>query len=483
MTQKERPRHKSGGWKWPKGAAQDPELLWDIPAGDEAEKIDELPAISPGFMTDVPWGDVLFQDAGEENLRDGGEVKDGGGTTREHGRTSSDGRCLINAVFAFQVYQRRASGNYQEIRLYRWQRLQPEVGVPWNARLGARISVREALPMPGTATVTVTRTGPGLTISDPTRTATAASVEELRAVFARLPEITIDPPAINPGDSPLAETITAIVTWTPDQGEPCQRMVEPVTVRWYRGRRFKIVLPDTVGSRRQTHARTGLGVVPRDKGEGLKFVVPTEIFWAVDNPEGCCGGGTGYTVIQFVRHMWRLNEDPPKEGRDDFTLDILDSEVERANENPPQDYDPTFTHNPRGTDPAADPIIYPSPDGYGKTAIVQIDEPGLPEALYNRFLENGGVFAWQFVSLLVCVLEDSTGASYLASGLVEQEMKWTLQLEFPGGGIAPTVKSRIRAGFPRKHRTCKPLAEVLDGLELENAYSHPRGHEIQIQAP
>ena len=462
-------------WCWPKGAAQDLELLWDIPAVDDEEPELKGEVFNPGFLTDVPWGGVIYQQADDEP-----QLERDGNATRERGRRMTNGRCVIDASFAFEVFERLHTGDYHNHGLYRWQRFRPEVGMPWNARLAARIKVNEAQPMSGTATVTVTRSGPGPAIANPTRTASASSVEELRAAFAGQPPIIIDPPVINPGGNPVAETITATVTWTPDQGDPCKQMVEPVTVRWYRGRRFRIVYPVKTGKSSGTHARTGSGTEARTSGSETKHVVPTEIFWAVDNPMGCCSGGRGYCVIQFVRHMWQLNEDPVKQGRDDFNLDILNSEADRANANPPQHYDPTFTHNPRGSDPQADPVVYPSPDGYGNTAILQMDEPGLPDALYQRFLEHGGTFAWNFVSLLVCVIDSGTEDSYLASGLVEQELQWTLQLVFPGGGVEPTVVPDKRDGFPKQHRRCKALSDVLDRLELTQGYSQPRRHNIAI---
>ncbi|MEM6453695.1 MAG: hypothetical protein AAF772_01235, partial [Acidobacteriota bacterium] len=395
----------SEGWTWPRAAAIDPEQLWfDHPHVDDFEppRIDPpmlLVEKSPAFLTDVPIGGVLQQQADDDD-GDDGDTRDDSSTTRERGRVVQVGDCLIDAIFAFNVHKRQANGDYARTGTVRWSKLRPEFTMTSLGRLEARIKVQRIAPDPGTLTVTVTRTGANLPLPNATRTA-AGSASAVLTALAQMPPILIEPPALQPNDDPVTETLRATVRWQPNGGDPCE-MVEEIQLTWNHHVKTPggIELPAWYKKRpKTTTVRRGTTVVPDPDG-GAKHVVPIEVFWLVSDPSGCCNqDDTDYAIIQFVRHSWRLSEQPRQDGRDDWNLDILESEVQ----NSPRD--PTFTHNPGSGAPTAPPVVYPTPNGAGSTSIVQIDRPGMGDALYDRFLEAGGVFQWTFHAFLVCVVE------------------------------------------------------------------------------
>ncbi|MEM6456106.1 MAG: hypothetical protein AAF772_13505, partial [Acidobacteriota bacterium] len=81
------------------------------------------------------------------------------------------------------------------------------------------------------------------------------------------------------------------------------------------------------------------------------------------------------------------------------------------------------------------------------------------------------------------VVEASTSGAYFDLGMVEQELCWTLQWQFPGGGALPTVDSKRRKGYPKSYKPCKALSDRLEKYDFEDPYNNPRPHEIVIPRP
>ncbi len=460
----------------------DPEHGW----GDHPHWTDDTEENSLG--SDLRDQFELNEDeAGADEGQDRRDEKEDIRGTRVRGRVMRCGKCTIETVFGFD-FQSGNAPNLKDEGLVKWDRLRPEFGISIWGRIRARIQVLRLDPEPGTLTVTVSRSGPGPALRDYQRVASGTAAQ-IHQQWKNHSPIDIEPPSLKPTAPPLTETITAKIVWHPDGfDEPCKPMVENIRVRWFHGRKgkFQVIGPKIVVDRKKTHASTGRTPEPWPPGDEDKMIVPTEVTWVVEDPEGCCKQGSGYAVIQFVRHEWDLKERPKIKGEDDWNLDILDSEVPSQ---PSEEYDPTFTHNPQGSDPEADPVVYPIPYGEKGNAIVQMDKPGIPQRLYRRFLEHGGKFTWKFHSFLVCLIDGGVAEDYLTNGLVEQEIVWQVEWKFEGERDSktgqwkpPRVTAEKRGGYPKKYGKCKPLEKVLEKYKLRYAYDNPCEHRIAIPA-
>jgi hypothetical protein len=190
-----------------------------------------------------------------------------------------------------------------------------------------------------------------------------------------------------------------------------------------------------------------------------------------------------------VRREWNLKEAPAKRGQDTWSLDVLDSEITRARNG--QSYDPTFTHNPRGANPGAPPLVFPGPDPEGNQSITQTDLPGLSAPLHARFQNApGSEFTFHFLAFLVCRLDPSEAPRYLASGVVRQFAEYKLRITFRGPPREPSVMVEPIQSTP--FTTCRDFSDVLDALDrqrrgrnppegsLRAGYDSPRDHQVAI---
>jgi hypothetical protein len=406
----------------------------------------------------------------------------------ETGRTVARRNCRIAAFFGLVVLDNRGQSRGR----FRFAELQPEMTLTSNGSLGVRIRVSAVVDFPGALTIAVTRDAPGASNPAPIsfRATDMAGVE---AELRRRPEIPIpSPPNMDARNRVVTETLTASVTWAPDGADPCSiTPSEKLRVTWnFANPRaaFDFSRPGLLGDpRRRSSVSHGESLVEETFPDGrVHLTVAVQSFFVVADPNVCCGAVGEYALIQFVRHRYTLREAPPKSGEDTWTLDILDTEGQRARNG--DSYDPTFTHNPRGTDPGAPPLVYPGPNGAGSSAINQVDRPGVSRGLYDRFAAAGGEFVFHFLSLLVCRTTPSEAAAYLAGGQVSQVITYEIVLSFAGGGRAPTVSGRMLG--VEAYTPCMGLRQFIEAYDRRNGsgptgrladgYRAPRGHEVGI---
>ncbi len=406
----------------------------------------------------------------------------------EAGRTVVRANCRIEAFFGLAVYD----NNKKSRGKFRFSTLQPEITLTSNGSLGVRIGVTSVGDFPGALSITVTRDAPGTLNPDPVNF-TATDMAGVKAETERRPEIPIPPPPnLSARNRVVTETIIAGVSWDPDDAPPCAiTPPEKLRVTWnFVNPRaaFLFSEPGNVKtSSRKSLVSIGKSVLQERFPDGrIQFTVAVQSFFVVADPDVCCGATGEYAVIQFVRHRFNLRESRPKMGEDTWSLDILDTEGQRARNGQP--YDPTFTHNPRGTAPGAPPLVYPGPNGAGSAAINQVDRPGISQALYDRLARSGGEFVFHFLSLLVCKVTPSEAANYLASGQVSQVMIYEVVLSFAGSGRAPTVSGNMLE--VEAYTTCLSLRDFIDKYDRRNGggktgrladgYRAPRNHEVGI---
>ncbi len=424
----------------------------------------------------------------EENKREeqpGRRPTGTGHTVVRHG-------CSIDASFG--LYLKKQNGN--EVDRFLFSATQPELKITSNGSVGVHILVRSVGDYPGRLSIQLHRTSAG----DITPSEITIVADNYQALLRALqdphksPEASVPPPpGINVHNRDIVETITAMVVWDPDQGEPCS-VTETLRLHWL------FVLPHgqfkhwkpTDSHASETNGQTGATVahgetvVVESHPDGAsEYMVALQTFFRVRDADTCCNQSVGYAVIQFVRHRYNLHEQPRKQDEDSWTLDVLSSEIQKAKAGQP--YDPTFTHDPLGSNPVAPPLVYPGPDPRGASSIAQFDRPGIPEELYNRFMRSGGTFTWDFLSLLVCEHNPGDAAAYLADSLVAQALQYELTLTFTPGFSPPRVSGRIIT--MRSFTPCRRLADLLTELDrsatqksgtLLGGFQHPRDHGVGI---
>src|SRR5262249_46940312 len=156
------------------------------------------------------------------------------------------------------------------------------------------------------------------------------------------------------------ENIKALATWAPQGHKSCS-LSEEVRVVWeFASAAAKVEWTPPATEAKKTAVAIGHTIAK----EGNLHTVPVQSFFLVADAKKCCNKAGGYAVIQFVSHNVQIEENPRvKSKNNEWSLDILESEIKRAADGDP--YDPTYTHNPRGTAPNADPVVYPGPNGAG----------------------------------------------------------------------------------------------------------------------
>ena len=113
------------------------------------------------------------------------------------------------------------------------------------------------------------------------------------------------------------------------------------------------------------------------------------------------------------------------------------------------------------------------------------DFPGLLEPDHDRFMQQGGWFEWEFVTLLVCREAEGSAGDYLASGKVRAKARFKIRRKYPGGDRAPSVKGSVVKGRPEGSQEyydpCRDLSEVLQETELLAPFNNPRSHRVRLR--
>jgi hypothetical protein len=209
--------------------------------------------------------------------------------------------------------------------------------------------------------------------------------------------------------------------------------------------------------------------------EQINTVVPTAVFFAVDEPLRCCGEQCRHTVIQFVRHRWKV-ANTEKFG-DLWNLDVADKEAEQHDKG--HDYDPTFSNHLGGR---SDDLVRVGPwDGVGTAAaITVIDLPGLLPPMHDQLVQNGGWFSWEYVTLLVCAQDPGDQDQYLSSAKVQALMHYYILQSYIKGDPNPDIRvEEVRAepvGGAVFYSECQGLKPLLAKFGLLQAYENPRPH-------
>ena len=406
-----------------------------------------------------------------------------------------DAACYIKARFRLKLIDPRdvdptlEDSGVKKILLF--SQAKPELTLTSNGIIAIQVKVEAVGPFPGSLSFSFTRTAPGAPNPTAPGPFAANDLAGLLGQLKKTPQVELDPPpGMGANLKTVVETVTATVTWTPQGAQGCS-ITEEIRLVWNFASaaavfEFALTTPEQKTPKGTTIAHGKTIARKRYKNGTVRYAVVVENCWVVKDPNACCGAKAGYSVIQFVRHVYSLNENPKREGSDKWTLDILDSEAARARGG--QDYDPTFTQNPR-TSPAPDPLVYPGPDTAGGASIVQVDQPGMDPALYDRFLQAGGTFSWQFFAFLVCTLVPGGAAVYLQKGKVSQAACFEIDVTFPGNRRAPTVSGNLLFG-PKEYHPCESFKKILDDLDKKNGkglagkmvdgYNSPRGHQVSI---
>ena len=407
--------------------------------------------------------------------------------------------CEIDAFFGLTLIDPSLTDptnpKAEQVGKLKFSEAEPELTLTSNGYFAIQIRVSRVATFGGSLSFRIARDAPGEpqpTVPPPIAANDMASLQQAlkAAPWAEIPA----PKGMGALKKSVAESITATVTWTPASGQPCS-ITETLHVVWNfasAGSSFTWTKPKSLPvSKGEPVISHGEGFYPQNLPSGNRtFAFGLNVFFLVDGPAACCGtAATAYAVMQFVRHKWQLNEKPPKTDNDSdkWNLDISNAESDRARNH--QAYDPTFTLNPRGTNPGADPVVYPGPGPSGEQAIVQVDAPGMDPALYDRFLKAGGEFTWMYVTLLVCRRDPPSATDYLDKGLVAQMTAYSLTASFAGSG-APANVSGDRLIHPLRFKPCKPLKKLIEEFDQKNgkagagklidAYNQPRDHSLSI---
>lgn len=417
------------------------------------------------------------------------------------GRTQVGGNCGYTAFFGVEFTKA-----VNKKKKARFSSLQPEFGITSNNSFTVQIAIAKVFPFPGKLVIKVTRNGPGTNKSTEVEISAMDEKKLKEETSKRGSGILIAaPPNMNgTNNKSILETLIATVTWIPDNGlKKCKTTKEELNIRWQfvpKKSRADYFPPN--GQRKGksksvvTPGETPVIVALPDKR--VIVGVPVQAFFTVKEATQCCKDKTDHSVIHFVRHVYRLNGFPALS--DKWSLDILQTEIDKTKAKPPKKYDPRYTHNPCNTNPKVDPIVYPGPNPVGKISVVLKDRPALPLEVYKRFRSIGGKFTWQYISFLVCTLKDCGSKEYIEKGKVEQVITYNINLDFPAPvlGIVAQPKVTLTNFSVSNYKKCKPLKELITAFDkgspkqrgktqttgdpgkLIDGYNKPRDHKIAL---
>ena len=426
-------------------------------------------------------------------------AQDRGGRQQEENDTQTrtrNGQCSLSAEFALRVMPPNATGNEQDLTFVL---LNPGIRVDSNGHLLMKNKNVSVAPYPGTLTFTFYRGAAGTTQFH-RRSQLITSDADLRQFLAPNPPRMNAPNGIAHNNTPITERLRAVVDYDP-QGiqDDCDPISSELTVTWrYNGapRNFSWEPMNQLQSsikvpRHRSRVRVAPDIVDETTGfPGLiNKATHTTVFFKVDDPFSCCGAANkNYTIVQFVRHRWKLGNG--NERSDNWNLDGPESQSQRHSNG--QDYDPTYTNQPAhggNTSNSGNDLVHIGPwDSKGGGAVIVDDFPGLLERDHNRFAQQGGWIEWEFITLLLCKEETGSAAHYLANGKVRAKTRFKVRRTYPiptPNNQTPTVSGTLLKGAPEGrptyYRRCRDLSDVLREMRLANAFNNPRTHRIQLQ--
>jgi hypothetical protein len=297
------------------------------------------------------------------------------------------------------------------------------------------------------------------------------------------------PPGIGPRNTPLTERLRSVAIYKPDSLQETCQIEDDLVVQWsWNGKPnqgsswpFNNPNPKQPIPRSQSRVDSPEGIIDETTGfpGQINKATQTIVLFAVSDPFGCCRtAGNSYSVIQFVRHRWKLGAN--KENHDEWNLDGSEKQSQLHVQG--SDYDPTYTNNPGG---APNDLVQAGPwDGSGtSSAITVFDFPGLLKPDHDRFVKEGGWMHWEFITLLVCTVNPADQKRYLAAGLVQAVTHYEVTRVYTGGKETPTVEVKEMKdqpiGVPQFFKKCRKLTDVLT-KDLKKAYDNPRPHTIKL---
>ncbi len=432
------------------------------------------------------------------------EIGGGGGAVpaqrRDKAKESSrrtrtrHGKCKLEAEFGLRVMPPRPTGKERDVL---FTKLIPGIRqIDSNGHMLMKIKDVRVCPYPGMLTIVFKR-GPAGTTEFARLSKRVTNDGELQIFLkdSRPPRMNA-PAGMSPTNNRVTERLRAEVDFDPESTpDDCKPIRGELTVTWHfnaspRHFVFKTVkrLKNRISvPRHRSRVEASGDIVDETTGFAGKVnkATHTSVFFNVDDPFGCCGiTDKHYTIVQFVRHRWKLGG---KKGSDTWNLDGPESQAGRRKDGKP--YDPTYTTDPAHGDSTADKdneLVHIGPwDASGGSAVIVDDFPGLFEADHELFKKQGGWFEWEFLTLLVCREAVGSAKHYLANGKVRAKARFTIRRIYPGGNKAPTVKGTMVKGRPEGKREyyepCKDLSQVLRETELLAPFNNPRSHSIRLR--
>jgi hypothetical protein len=331
-----------------------------------------------------------------------------------------------------------------------------------------------------------------------------ASNADIRALvedIGRNPPEMGAPTGLNAKNTPISERLQGEVDYDPDDpnADDCAPIRSPwLTITWRsqpspakaRWIPMEPLADDIDVPTWRSRVRVSKDIVDETTGfpGEVNKATHTQVVFSVDEPYRCCGrADVCHSIIQFVRHTWEFSKGKPM--RDRWNLDGPESQAERRAQG--LDYDPTYTTDPHHGAATANEdngLVHVGPwDGAGGNAISVDDYPGLLTPDHERFVKRGGMFQWEFITLLVCREATGSARQYLKNGKVRARTGFTVQRIYPAPGSKEPIS--VRRDFPtgandprvKHYEPCKDLSEVLKELGLTDAFNNPRPHRVLLK--
>lgn len=446
-----------------------------------AERMGWLAAAGVFLLLALLYGGVLL--AGDDE-----EV----GSTRTR---SQNGQCRLEAEFGLRVMPPRPGGDERDILFRRLDHGLRRMDS--NGHLLLKVKDARIDPEEGRVTFRYRR-GPAAGRETVIFSEAVDSQAALSQLIEDTPPPRLDaPPGMGPQNDRVTERIQVEVDFDPaGVDDDCTPIREELTVTWhfnaapihFEWAPAARVPPRIRVPKHKSRVTVGPDIIDETTGipGQVNKATRTRVSFHLEEPFRCCGErDRHHTIIQFVRHHWRLGSG--RERRDAWNLDGPESQSERHGQG--QDYDPTFTTDPAHGASTADEdneLVHVGPwDASGGSSVIVDDFPGLLAPDHARFLRQGGFFAWEFVTLLVCKEDSGSAQHYLDQGRVRARTRFQVRRDYDGGGSAPTLSATLLKGdpegAPEVFEPCEDLGALLREMDLVDTFNKPRSHRLRLQ--